>query len=113
MIPVIDIKLTRDQLAEVLQYLPNNFIQLERKVYTNDLTEDEQSRFSYDDFFTEKLNALFEEYPEVMVSVQDKIYGVEKGKYFFVSHEPGIYETVKQLYPALIPQEDKSDFKRY
>lgn len=103
-----DIKLTRDQLEEVLECLPNNFIQLEKKMYYEGLSFLEKENFDPEWFISSRLNNLYKEYKEIIVTAQDKLYGISKGNPQFLTHEPCIYEAAKQLFPHLTSQQKGS-----
>jgi hypothetical protein len=73
MISFDDIKLTRLQLKEVLGCLPNNFLIKERKIFEQGLSEIEKETFDQVGFIDEKLANLYKFYPEIIVTIQDKI----------------------------------------
>lgn len=102
-----DIKLTKPQLEEVLECLPNNFIQQEKKLYVKGLSYMESESFDAEEFVKKRINNLFDTYKEIIVTAQDKVYGLSKGNYQFLTHEPCIYDAAKQLFPHLIPHNKK------
>ena len=101
MIVFDDIKLTRTQLKEVLGCLPNNFLTKERKIYMMGLSDLEKETFDDEGFIDEKLANLFKLYGEVIVTAQDKVYGMRKNTPHFITHEPSIYDAAKDLFPYL------------
>jgi hypothetical protein len=100
MIVFDDIKLTRLQLKEVLGCLPNNFLVKERKIYVQGLSEIEKDSFDEAGFIDEKLANLYKLYPEIIVTIQDKVFGIKKGTPHFITHEPCIYDAAKELFPV-------------
>ena len=100
MIVFDDIRLTRIQLKEVLGCLPNNFLTKERKIYKQGLSEPEKETFDEEGFIEEKLANLYRFYSAIMVTVQDKIYGLKGETPHFISYEPCVYDAAKELFPV-------------
>jgi hypothetical protein len=100
MISFDDIKLTRLQLKEVLGCLPNNFLIKERKIFEQGLSEIEKETFDQVGFIDEKLANLYKFYPEIIVTIQDKIFGIKNGTPHFITYEPCIYDAAKELFPV-------------
>lgn len=97
-----DIKLTQPQFEEVLECLPNNFIQQEMKLYTKGLSDIEKESFDFIEFIKERISLLYTANKEIIITAQDKVYGFSNGKFHFLTHEPCIYDAAKQLFPHLV-----------
>ena len=102
MIAFDDIKLTRIQLKEVLGCLPNNFLIKERKIYMMGLSDMEKETFDEEGFIDEKLSNLYKHYPEIIVTAQDKVFGMKRNTPHFITYEPCIYDASKDLFPYLV-----------
>ena len=100
MIVFDDIKLTRSQLKEVLGCLPNNFLVKERKIFKQGLTDPEKETFDEEGFIDEKLANLYKLYSEVIVTAQDKIFGLKGSTPHFIAHEACVYDAAKELFPV-------------
>lgn len=102
-----DIKLTQPQFEEVLECLPNNFIQQEKKLYIKGLSFLESENFNHEEFIKNRISNLFAAYKEIIITAQDKVYGLANGNYQFLTHEPCIYDAAKELFPHLITHHRK------
>jgi hypothetical protein len=91
------IKLNKRQF-EYFNDCDSNFIfKEEMDKVVNAISEEERNNFNYEQFIAQKTKELFKTYDHIIVTKDDKIYGVNGSDVVFIKETESAFECAQQV----------------